>query len=81
MSKKFEKLRISFGKRTESHKDKSWSTGLLLKIQQAKKILAVQSRALRKAAKLTRLSLTLLLRLRIKIKRDVRPALEMTIFH
>ena len=53
MSKKFEKLRISFGKRTESHKDKSWSTGLLLKIQQAKKILAVQSRALRKAAKLT----------------------------
>jgi len=31
MSKKFEKLRIDFGRKKASRKDKTWSTGSLLK--------------------------------------------------
>jgi hypothetical protein len=59
MSKKFEKLHIDFGKKMGSRKDKTWSTGLLLKNQLAKRILTVQPLAQRKVEKLTRLKLTL----------------------
>ncbi|MGF6489662.1 hypothetical protein ABH904_003435 [Pseudomonas frederiksbergensis] len=59
MSKKFEKLHIGFGKKMGSRKAKTWSTGLLLKKQPAKRILTVQRLAQRKVAKLTRLKLTL----------------------
>ncbi|VVP47678.1 hypothetical protein PS838_05183 [Pseudomonas fluorescens] len=59
MSKKFEKRHIGFGKKMESRKDKTWSTGLLLKKQPVKRILTVQPLAKRKVEKLTRLKLTL----------------------
>lgn len=59
MSKKLEKLHIGFGKKMGSRKDKTWSTGLLLKKQPAKKILTVQPMAQHKVEKLTRLKLTL----------------------
>ncbi|MEO8643580.1 hypothetical protein [Pseudomonas sp.] len=59
MSKKFEKLRTDFGRKRGSRKDKTWSTGSLLKNQQAKRILTVQTLAQRQAAKRHRLKLTL----------------------
>ncbi|VVO97153.1 hypothetical protein PS850_06025 [Pseudomonas fluorescens] len=59
MSKKFEKQHIGFGKKMGSRKDKTWSTGLLLKNQPAKRILTVQPLAQRKIEKLTRLELPL----------------------
>ncbi|RON42345.1 hypothetical protein BK664_01825 [Pseudomonas brassicacearum] len=57
MSKKFEKLRIDFGRMQGSRKDKTWSTGSLLKNQQAKRILTVQTLAQRQAGKRHRLKL------------------------
>ena len=59
MSKKFEKRHIGFGKKMGSRKDKTWSTGLLLKKQSAKRILTVQPLVQLKVGKLTRLKLTL----------------------
>ena len=59
MSKKFEKLHTGFGKKMGSRKDKTWSTGLLLKKQPVKRILTVQPLAQRKVEKLIRLKLTL----------------------
>ncbi|VVM89618.1 hypothetical protein PS710_03159 [Pseudomonas fluorescens] len=59
MSKKFEKLHIDFGKKMGSRKDKTLSTGLLLKKQPAKRILIVQPLAQRKVAKLTHPKLAL----------------------
>lgn len=59
MSKEFEKLHIGFGKKMGSRKDKTWSTGLLLKKQSAKRISTVQPLAQRKAARLTHPKLAL----------------------
>ncbi|RON56149.1 hypothetical protein BK667_07310 [Pseudomonas frederiksbergensis] len=72
MSKKFEKRRISFGRKKASRKGKIWSTGSLLKNQQAKRILTVPYLAQHQGAKMPRLKLALLPRLKTQIPMVVK---------